>query len=187
MLSRPCRTDRTKFQTNWIWQVIWNEWDATCCLCLQFRKAEGGDFIFFSSYTGKISFYHKSHVHSYSTDPDYDCKITHTHTDTHMYMHILLRQNRKKNSSFTRKKTTLTCNSEIKCYSFCKMFHNSFYWFQWLSIIHTAAAAIVPHLMLMNACCLEATCVFPFIFITVDLFTAKKFMLSILTLSNSFL
>lgn len=40
--------------------------------------------------------------------------------------------------------------------------------------VHTQAAAIVPHLMLMNACCMDTSCIIPFILIIVDFAMAKK-------------
>lgn len=150
--------------------------DATCWLCLRFRKVEVGDFPFFSSYTGKISFYHKF-IHTVLIL--ITIVNTHTQTLTQMYMHIVFRHTQqRKNYSFLWKKTT-TCNSEIKCYTFCKMFHNSLYWFKWLSSVHTQPAAIVPHLMLMNACCMDTSCIIPFICVSVDFSMAKKWMLSI--------
>lgn len=120
-------------------------------------------------------------VHSYCTDPDYDCKHPHAHTQTltQMYMHIVFRHTQqRKNDWFLWKKTT-TSNSEIKCYTFCKMFHNSLYWFKWLGSVHTQPAAIVPHLMLMNACCMDTSCIIPFIWVSVDFSMTKKWMMSI--------
>lgn len=103
----------------------------------------------------------------------YDCKNTHalTHICTCTYCSDTWQ--RKKNNSFLWK--TSTCNSKIKCYTFCKMFHNSFYWFKWLSYVHYQLP-IVPHLMLMNACCMDTSCIIPFIFVIVDFFMAKKLM-----------
>lgn len=71
-------------------------------------------------------------------------------------------------------KRTSTCTSVIKCYTFCKMFHNSLYWFQWLSFVHTQAAAIASHPMLKNACCMSASCIIPFIWVSANFSVAKK-------------
>lgn len=123
---------KTKFQTNCIRQMIWMRWIYLSWItdlmlhvaCVnQSRREKDRDFIFFSSYTGKIFFFHQFQVHSYSTDPFWDCKNKHT-----PFKHTSWR-----GTLIFMAKTALTSDSDMKCYTLCKMFHLTLCWLIWLS------------------------------------------------------
>lgn len=159
--------------------------DATCCLCLWFRKAEGVDFCLFQKFYWKNEFLNTGHKFIHRALVLIKIVKTHTHWQTYVHVHTVSTHNRQK--TVLMEKTASTCISEIKCYTFCKLFHNGLFWFQWLSVVHTQAAAIVPHLMLMNACCMDTSCIIPLFYVSVDFSMAKKLMQSIFyTITHDF-
>lgn len=120
------------FQTDWITFETSackpaHRSDATCCLCLQFRKVGGCDFIFFQQL-------HWSQMSVHTV------LILITIVNTRVSVHILLRQ-KKRQKTHSYRKRLLQRDSETKCYNFYKMFLNSLYWFQWLSFVHTSSCS----------------------------------------------